>query len=154
MVSTSPLQEAQGHLANQLALDRVPGPEDAGKVGLRVADLLRRVRRRAVPAPVSPSLQLFCRLLICLAARPARVNRPLALLASLRIVLGPDESFSIWRQRVRQSSGHGGSSPRCNRGFVMSWGSLRPSSSPASSPDDAILSAQFPSQPPTVRELS
>ena len=78
---------AQGHLADQLAFDRVAGPEVAGESGLAAIDLRRRVRRQDDPGAGEPVLAAVPRL----RALPSgeigpRDSRPLARLASARAV--------------------------------------------------------------------
>ncbi|MFO0889166.1 MAG: hypothetical protein U0790_08505 [Isosphaeraceae bacterium] len=43
------LRQAQGHLADQLALDRVAGPEVAGEAGLAALHFLLGLRRQDDP---------------------------------------------------------------------------------------------------------
>ena len=79
---------AQGHLADQLALDLVAGPEVAGEPGLAAPTSSSASGGSTIPPPVSPSLHPF-RLLRSL---PSSVtgpfeSRPLALLASALAVL-------------------------------------------------------------------
>ena len=131
----------QGHLADQLALDRVLRPELAGELGLAAVTSAAASGGRTIPLPVSPSLQPFCRL----RSLPSCVvgpfdRRPLDLLASARAVLGPASVLVMASIGSASAAIIGGASSEVKRSWCRTLGPSPPRfRTPASSPNYAIL---------------
>ncbi len=144
MVSTSPLQEPRAIWRTSSRSTASRGRKTPAKSVSRRATSSAASGGRTIPAPVSPSLQLFCRLLDLPSGETGPCdNRPLALLASLRIVLGQMVVFNMASAGSASAADIGGSSPRCNRGLSCLGAPSAPFLTPASSPDDAILNTRF-----------
>ena len=136
---------AQGHLADQVALDGVAGPEVAGEGGLAAVDLGGGVGGQDDALAGEAVLAAVASAAFLALGRDGPARAPAVGPAGLGprvLVFGPVLVFVMRSVGSASAAVIGGSSSRCNGAVVVSRGLSAPVRTPASSPDDAILSGR------------